>query len=396
MMPTSKNKNVNEKIILILLGVFLVFIFYNLAVQPQAIKPKTKPIVAWYVNSKYIGENLFETVAKYKPDIVLLIVFAEDDIVPFNGSKTFDLKNFVDKLHASNVKVFYSYSLFSRSMHEFIKNTNLSVEKYLHISSYAKYLRENDPERYSEFFDYYLKRGTDPEKIPTVERKPVDGYYVEIGHYSMIDPLYKPYRDFLVKVVNETVQIAKPDGLSFDHIRFFTFDEGYNDDIAEFFDQSCGMDVENYTPRPPFILNMQGWNKNDETYYECRARIIQYAVDDILSNFLGYETFGTTMGMIDPARANGQYVEFQATTFDKLLLMAYDKDPKEIARNVRETVSKAGGKETILGISQTVHPSEMENIKAGLANGASGIYLLGYDFSDEIHSYLLEMRKNTD
>ncbi|MGC8812774.1 MAG: hypothetical protein ACP5O8_04305, partial [Candidatus Aenigmatarchaeota archaeon] len=335
----------------------------------------------------------FEKVEKYKPDIILLSVFAEDDVLPLNGSEPEELKNLVDRLHNLGTKVYFSYSVFSRSMYEEIKTKNLSFEEYGHVSDYAKYLKENDLQLYYYYFDYYIERGLIPENIAKVERKPVEGFYVEPGHYTCINPLYKPYRDFIAKVINETISIAKPDGLGFDHIRFFTFDEGYNQDIRDYILQNFGFDVYNYTPKPPFILDKSGWSKEDETYYYARAKLIEYAVNDIVSRFPGFEKYGTTMGMIEPARANGQYVELQANIFDGLLLMAYDDNPLEIARNVRETVARAKGKKVILGVSVIVD-KPIENINAGLKNGADGIYLLGYKSDDSLHDYLLNLRKS--
>lgn len=371
--------------------VVLFFLLFLLIFLLSFKEENKKPFVVWFVVSKYVGEDFFVKAERYKPDIVILSVFAEDDILPLNGSRTFDLKEFVERCHSLGIKVFYGYSIFSRSMYEYIKNTSLPVEKYLHISGYAEYLRENDEKLYHEFFDYYLEKGLNPEEIPRVERKPVEGYYVEVGHYSMIDPLYKPYKDFFVGVINETINIAKPDGLAFDHIRFFTFDEGYNQDIRNYILENFGLDVYNYTPKPPFILNAEGWKEEDKIYYYARAKLIQESVQDIIGKFPEYKKYGTTMGVIEPAIADGQYVELQAEIFDGLLLMAYDDSPAEVARNVKETVEKAGNKTVILGVSVIVdHP--LENIKAGLKNGASGIYLLGYKFEDEIHEYLLRIR----
>ena len=353
------------------------------------INKTTKPTVVWYTVFKYT-DGLIEKAAKYKPDIVIISVFAEDDIVPLNGSDPARLKYLVDRLHEMNIKVYYSYSVFSRSMYEEIKNSNLPIEQYLHVSGYAKYLRENDPEKYHQLFDYYLERGLNPEEIPRVERKPVDGFYVEVGHYSMIDPLYKPYRDFIVSVINETIAIAKPDGLAFDHMRFFTFDEGYNKDIRDFILQNSNFDIENFTPKPMFQLNAGGWSKEDKMYYDSRAKVIDYASLEIIGKF-PYKKMVTTMGMIDPARSNGQYVELQGKHADALLLMAYDKDPAEVGKNVKDTREKSG-RDVILGISLLANETAKENIKAGLDNGASGIYLLGYNFGEDVHAYLLEIR----
>lgn len=387
----------NLRIVLLVIPLILVFFIFNFSNDTTGTDSEETPFVVWYTVAKYLQPDFLDFVDAYKPDVVLLTVFAEDDIVSLNGSKDIDLKFYVDELHKREVKVFYSYSLFSRSMYEFIKdNSSLPVEEYLHVSSYAKYLRENNPQEYHKWFDYYLERGINPEEIPMVERKPIDDYYVEVGHYSMIDPLYIPYQNFLIQVINETVSVAKPDGLAFDHIRFFTFDEAYNENIRNYILTNCGLNIYEFTPKPPFVLSATGWSEDDQLYYGCRAELIQAVVENITSHFPEYPKYGTTMGMIDPARANGQYVELQAETFDGLLLMAYDKDSNEVARNVKETVSFAKNTPVILGISKTVDEVKIENVKAGFENGAKGVYLLGYDFEEEVHGYLLEIRKNSE
>jgi DNA-binding LacI/PurR family transcriptional regulator len=71
--------------------------------------------------------------------------------------------------------------------------------------------------------------------------------------------------------------------------------------------------------------------------------------------------------------------------------MAYDKDPSEVARNVKETIKKSG-KDVILGISLLTNETAIENINAGLNSGAAGIYLLGYNFDEKVHNYLMEIR----
>jgi len=374
--------------ILTLSLVILLFLFLYYSIN--FFHTTKKPVVVWYTVFKYSGD-LLEKAAKYKPDIVIISVFAEDDVVPLNGSEPSELKKLADELHSMNIKVFYSYSVFSRSMYEEIKNTNLTIEQYLHVSGYAKYLRENNPKRYHELFDYYLAHGINPEYIPRVERKPVDGFYLEVGHYSMIDPLYEPYRKFIIQVINETTAAARPDGLAFDHIRFFSFDEGYNKDIHDFILQNYNFEIYNFTPKPIFQLDVIGWSDADKTYYDSRAKVIEYASSDILGRFPSYKKFVTTMGMIDPARSNGQYVELQANQADALLLMAYDKNPDEVARNVKETAKKSG-RDVILGISQLTKETAINNIKAGLEGGASGIYLLGYNFDENVHNYLMEIR----
>ena len=374
---------------LLLAAALLLFLCFSIKYFGKTAEAR-KPVVVWYTVFKYDGD-LLEKAARYRPDIVIISVFAEDDVVPLNGSSPSKLKELTDGLHGMNISVYYSYSVFSRSMYEEIKHTNLPVEQYLHVSGYAKYLRENDEKRYHELFDYYLEHGLDPEDIPRVERKPVDGFYVEVGHYSMIDPLYEPYRRFIIQVINETVAIAKPDGLAFDHIRFFTFDEGYNRDIRDFILRNFDFDIYNFTPQPIFQLDSNGWTKADTTYYDSRAGVIAYASADILDKFPQYKKMATTMGVIDPARSDGQYVELQARQADTLLLMAYDRNSSEVARNVRETAKKSG-MDVILGISLLTNETAVENIKAGLDNRASGIYLLGYNFGEDVHNYLLEIR----
>ena len=180
-------------------------------------------------------------------------------------------------------------------------------------------------------------------------------------------------------MIAETLEITEPDGLAFDHIRFFTFDEGYNQDIRDYILENHGLDVYEYEPKPPFILNQAGWTEEDRIYYDARAGLISEVTKRVVSEFSG-EKFATTIGMIDPARANGQYVEFQARTFDTLLLMAYDKNPEEVKRNVKETIDRSGV-DVILGISKIIGTDEeiKNNIDAGLKAGAKGIYLLGYD-----------------
>jgi len=269
---------------------------------------------------------------------------------------------------------------------------NIDIEGNIHVSDFSKYLKDNEEYQYHRYFDYYYEHGIDPEDIPKVLRKPVDGYYVPIGHYTVVDPLYEPYREFLIDVINETLQITKPDGLAFDHIRFFTFDEGYNQDIRDFILEESGLDIYSYTPKPLFQLDALGWGEDDKKYYDSRAKLIEYAVNDVVGKFPEFKKFGTTMGMIEPARSNGQYVELQANMFDSLLLMAYDEDANKIVENVKETIekSKTG---VILGIfpfdnDETV----INNIKAGIESGADGVYLLGYDFSDNVHEYLLKIR----
>ncbi len=381
-------------ILMILILVVLVFLFNNFNARVIIIETNEKPLVVWFVVAKWLGPDFLEMAEKYKPDIVLLTLFAEDEVVPYHvwhGKE--EVKNLVDGLHESGARVFFSYSLFSRAPYDEVVDRNISVEDNIHLSDFSRYLRENEEDQYHRYFDYYIEHGIDPEKIPKVLRKPVDGYYIPIGHYTVIDPLYEPYKRFLIDVINETLQIAEPDGLAFDHIRFFTFDEGYNQDIRDYILEKFDFDVYDYTPRPPFIINQTGWTGEDRVYYDSRAELISNVTHDIISRFRG-EKFGTSMGMIDPARANGQYVELQGRMFDSLLLMAYDKDPAEIERNVRETREKSGA-DVILGISQIVGSDEniINNIDVGLRSGASGIYLLGYDFSETVHEYLLKVRE---
>ena len=352
-----------------------------------------KAVVVWYVIAKWLEPDFLDMVDKYKPDIVLLTIFAEDDVVPYHvwhGSQV--VRDLVDELQQRGVKVFFSYSLFSRAPYDEVVVRNINIEENIHLSDFSRYLKENEEGQYHRYFDYYLEHGLDPENIPKVLRKPVEGYYIPIGHYTVIDPLYEPYTEFLKDVIKETLQIAEPDGLAFDHIRFFTFDEGYNQDIRNYILENHGLDVYEYEPNPPFVLNHTGWTDEDRIYYDARAELISRVTKEVVSEFPG-EKFATTIGMIDPARANGQYVELQARTFDTLLLMAYDKNPEEVKRNVRETI-QISGTDVILGINKIIGTDKdiKNNINAGLEAGAKGIYLLGYDFSDDVHEYLLKMR----
>jgi len=380
-------------IVVILALIILFFVFNTFSAQIIVFERNEKPVVVWYVIAKWLGPDFLEMVEKYKPDIVLLTVFAEDDVVPYHvWHGEHKLRNLVEQIHNRGAKVFFSYSLFSRAPYDEVVVRNISIEDHIHISDFSRYLKENEEDQYHRYFDYYLEHGIDPEEVPKVLRKPVEGYYIPIGHYTVIDPLYEPYRRFLMDVIDETIQIAEPDGLAFDHIRFFTFDEGYNQDIRDYILEKSDFDIYDYTPRPFLTIKQTGWREGDRVYYDSRAELINNVTHGIISGFPG-EKFGTTMGMIDPARANGQYVELQGRIFDSLLLMAYDRNPAEIERNVRETLEMSGI-DVILGINKIIGSDEdiIRNIDAGLKSGASGIYLLGYDFSDEVHKYLLEVR----
>jgi hypothetical protein len=373
----------------------LLFLFNTLSAQLVVVgfEKDDRPIVVWYVIAKWLKPDFLDMVERYRPDIVLLTVFAEDDVVPYHVRYgDYRIRELVDQLHSRGSRVFFSYSLFSRAPYDEVVVRNISINDNIHVSDFSRYLKENEDDQYHRYFDYYLEHGIDPEEIPKVLRKPVDGYYIPIGHYTAVDPLYEPYRGFLKEVIGETIRIAKPDGLAFDHIRFFTFDEGYNQDIRDYILSRSGLDVYGYTPRPLFIINQTGWTSEDRLYYDSRAELISTVTRDVVSAFPGTK-FGTTMGMIDPARSNGQYVELQAGIFDKLLLMAYDSNPEEVARNVRETL-KESGTDVILGISKILGSDEsmIRNIDAGLDSGACGIYLLGYDFSETVHEHLLEVR----
>ncbi len=384
-----------KKFIAVVLALIVfIFIFNNFTAQVIVLETNEKPVVVWYVIAKWLELDFLDMVEKYKPDIVLLTLFAEDDVVPYHAwYGEYRVRRLVEQIHEREAKVFFSYSLFSRAPYDEVVVKNINIEDNIHLSDFSRYLKENEENQYHRYFDYYLNHGIDPEGIPKILRKPVEGYYIPIGHYTVIDPLYEPYRKFLIDVINETLQIKKPDGLAFDHIRFFTFDEGYNQDIRDYILEKFNFDVYDYTPRPPFIINQNGQTEDDKIYYDSRAELVNYATHDIISRFPG-KKFGTTMGMIDPARSNGQYAELQGEIFDTLLLMAYDKDPKEIERNVRETIEKSGV-DVILGVNKIIGSDEdiINNIDAGLRSGASGIYLLGYDFSETVHKYLLKIRK---
>lgn len=353
--------------------------------------------VYWYVVAKRLEPGFLEQAERYKPDVVLLTIYAEEDIQPFGG-KDFNLSGLVDELHDLGIEVYYSFSLFSRSSlsreeYDRLRDEGIPYsEQNIHMSDYARYLRETNTTEYHRVYNYYLERGLDPEAIPHVLRKPVDGFYIPPGHYTSIDPLYKPYRDFMVRVINETINIKKPDGLAFDHVRFFTFDDGYNQDIRDYILENFNMDIYNYTPRPMFQLNSQGWTQEDRTYYDSRSRVIEFAVSDIVSKFPEFRKLGTTMGMTDPARSVGQYVEDQANVFGGLLLMAYDDDSQEVSRNVKETINKSKI-DIILGITPSIPEESMiDNINAGLQSGVTGIYLLGHVFPERVHNYLLTVR----
>jgi len=358
------------------------------------------PLVVWYVVAKRLGPDFMEKASAFRPDILLLTVYAEDDIAPYPlVNRSFDLAGLVDGLHGLGVKVFFSFSLFSRSSLPREEYDRLLYEEgipypeqTIHMADYARHLRETNETLYHETYDIYLENGLDPEKIPHVERKPVDGYLIPPGQYTSIDPLYQPYHEFMVRMMEQIIAIAEPDGLAFDHVRFFTFDDGYNQDCRDWMFNASGLDIYEHTPRPMFHITE--WSGDDALYYDTRAQLISHAVSDIIDRpqFDGYEKFGTSMGMTEPARSNGQYAELQGQLYDAVLLMAYDDDSNEVARNVRET-NEASGADIILGVPGFIgEEAVMRNIDAGLAAGARGIYLLGYTFSDDVHDYLLELR----
>lgn len=380
--------------VLVLAAMFFFFSAFSAhVIETEPAEPDGKPAVVWYVIAKWLEPDFLDMVEEYRPDIVLLTIFAEDDVVPYHvwhgGAR---VRALVEEIRSRGPEVYFSYSLFSRAPYDEVVVRDINIEENIHLSDFSRYLKENEEDQYHRYFDYYLDQGIDPEDMPRVLRKPVEGYYIPIGHYTVIDPLYEPYKEFLKNAIKETLEIIEPDGLAFDHIRFFTFDEGYNQDIRDYILDESGLDVYTYTPIPQFVLNKEEWTDDDRTYYDTRARLISEVTREIVSGF-DYTMFGTTMGMIEPARSNGQYAELQGQTFDALLLMAYDKDPEEIRRNVKATAD-VSGTGVILGISKTVGGDSdiISNIDAGLDSGARGIYLLGYDFSDEVHEHLLDVR----
>jgi hypothetical protein len=381
-------------VIIVLSVIFLFSSAFNAhVIETEPTEQRGKPVVIWYVIAKWLEPDFLDMIEEYRPDIVLLTIFAEDDVVPYHIWHGEDkVRILVEEIQSRGPEVYFSYSLFSRAPYDEVIVRDINIEENIHLSDFSRYLKESEEDQYHRYFDYYLDQGLDPEDIPKVLRKPVDGYYTPIGHYTVIDPLYEPYNEFLKNVITETLEIIKPDGLAFDHIRFFTFDEGYNQDIRDYILDESGLDVYTYVPTPQFTLNKDGWTDDDKMYYNSRARLISEVTQDIVSGF-DYTMFGTTMGMIEPARSNGQYVELQGQAFDTLLLMAYDKNPEEIRRNVKATAD-VSGTDVILGISKIVGDDNdiINNIDAGLASGAKGIYLLGYDFSDEVHEYLLKAR----
>ncbi len=351
------------------------------------------PEVVWFVVHKFLGPDFWDMAEEYRPDTIILTVFPEDDLVPLNRTD-FDLAGFVQKAHSLGIDVYFSFSVLSRSAYEEVKNMPYEdIEDLAHVSDFSAYIRGLNESRYHYFFDYWLDRGVVPEDVPHVLRKPVEGFYVPIGHHTDIDPLYYPYREMIADSIQEMLDEAEPDGLAFDHVRFFTFDEGYNPDIISWVSGCAGRDMSQYTPKPMFQLDMSGWSEEDRLWYDCRAELISETMNNITSRFPGYSKMGTTMGYTEPARSNGQYVELQAGSYDYLLLMAYDSDPAEVARNIRETREMIGDTRLILGISKYYGDgSAIANIDAGLDSGADGIYLLGYDFGEEVHRHLLDVR----
>lgn len=347
-----------------------------------------RPFIAWYVGGKYIDEDFYIAAEKYRPDAVILTVFAEDDIIPMNG-KEFDLNGLVQRMHSLGIEVYFSFSLFSRSSKGYddyqadLERGISYEEQAIHLADYAEKVMAESPESFGDIFSSYIKYGLNPREIPHAVRKPVDGYYVEPGVYTSINPLYEPYQRFLAGVIGETLQKAEPDGLAFDHIRFFTFDSDFSNLSAEFALENCRIDFNDYTPAPLFAASAE-----DMVYYDCRAQMVQAGTDSVVSSF-NFPKWGTTMGMTEAARANGQYVELQGQAFDALLLMEYGSDPVKTGENVKETKERCGCG-VILGIPPFINgTAKMLNVRAGLENGADGIYLLGYeDFGEEFMEYL--------
>jgi hypothetical protein len=358
----------------------------------------TKPKIVWFVVWKNIEEDFIQKATRYKPDFVILTIFAESDLVPPNESK-FDLREFVEKMHELGIKVYFGFSLFSHSAYDDLKEEfglefarqKLANPKELHIAEFARSLKRRNPERYEEFFSIYLEKGLIPEEIPNPKRKPVKGYYLPPGTFTSICPLYTQFQRFLREMIEEAISIAKPDGLAFDHIRFFTFDQCFCERCKKFM-LSKGLNLDDYTPKPIFVLEREGWREEDKIFYQGKSEIVILAIENVTSEF-SLERWGTTMGVTRPARSVGQYVELQARVFDSLLLMAYDEDPREVFRNVRETVELSGAP-VVLGIhSNFSYSIAMRNAEVGLLAGASGIYLLGYKFDDRTLEGISNLRR---
>jgi len=309
--------------------------------------PKREYTTMWYVNLDEINSSLFlEKITAYPPDMVLLTVYSADDYFALNDTRI-NITHIAETLEKNNISYYWGFSLFSRP------------ELFARTSIYA------------------------------AQRKPVEGYYLPPGLNATVCPLYPEIQDYMIGIINQTLRFRKPAGLSFDHTRFFTFDEGFNPRCREWILSNYGLDIDNFTPTPMFILDQDGgikWTNEDRIYYDSRAELIYQCTKNITDKFSSYELLGTTMGATEPARSAGQYAELQGLLFDSMLLMTYDLDSKEISRNVAQT-SLLSKKQVILGIHPFMNETVIfSNIKAGIDSGAKGIYLLGFNFTDPVLS----------
>jgi len=332
----------------LLLGAFFVFLT---AFSPQK---KQETEVFWCVNLEKIDiSDFYSKIEQFPPDSVILTVFSCDDYYAFNDTRI-DVYEIFDFLKQRKIKVYFGFSLFSRPVYAL---NNLQAKAV---------------------------------------RKPVPGFYVPPGMDTTLNPLYEPLIDNLIEIINDSISKIKPDGLSFDHTRFFTFDEDFSNLSRKYYMEKYNFDLNNFTPKPIFILNQKevGWTREDKLFYDVKAEIIHTGTRKIRDNFSDFEVLAPTMGMTEPARSAGQYVELQREIFDKFLLMAYDKNSTEAVRNLNETM-KASKKPVILGIHPFFSDAEaIENIDNAVKNRAFGVYLLGFNFSDAVFRHLSLIRGN--
>lgn len=306
---------------------------------------KNDYITVWYINLDEINSTLFlEKVIKYPPDLVLLTIYSADDYYAVNDTRI-NLTFILNTLENNSIDYYFGFSLFS------------------HPDLVAKH---------PEF---------------KAVRKPVEGYYTEPGSNTSVCPLYTKIQEDMIGIINETIEFREPKGLVFDHTRFFAFDEGYNPLCKEWILTNYGLNLDSFTPTPVFILNQDNgskWTKEDRVYYDSRADLIYQCTKNITKEFSSFELFGTTMGFTEPGRSDAQYVELQGNIFDRILLMAYDNTSSEISRNVRKT-KELSKKPVILGLHPFMNETVIfNNIRQGINSGASGIYLLGFNFTDSI------------
>jgi len=308
--------------------------------------------IMWYINLDEIDTNaFFEKIEKYPPDTVIFTIYSCDDYYALNDTRI-DARDIINKVKGMGITTHLSYSLFS----------------------HPRYVIDH------------------PEA--KAERKPVDGFYIPPGQNTSVNPLYEPLHEFMRGVIKDSLDGLETGVLAFDHIRYFTFDEGFSESAKRYVWENYHLNLSEFTPTPMFILDMEGWTEQDRVYYDARADMIHRATLEVIDEFSeDYELWGTTMGYTQPARSNGQYVELQGKIFDRMLLMSYDENTTETKRNLAETIKRTGNP-VYLGL----HPEKssesiINNTMMAAENNAEGVYFLGFDFPDDVFEAVSKIKK---